>query len=87
MANFSYLDYLDNCSADSRKNFLEVSNLSYEELSKITGYSTSTMKRWFNQAHPRFNINPSPYSWNLGIYKLEANLKGFPSLTDLIRSV
>ena len=87
MSNFSYLDYLDDFGPDSRIKLFEASNLSIEEISNITGYSVGTMKRWFDQAHPKFNKGPSIYSWNLGIYKLEANLKGFPTLTDLINSV
>lgn len=70
MATFSYLNYLDDFSEESKKEVFEQSKLSYSELSAITGFSIGTMKRWFDPSHPRFGTNPSVYSWNLGIYKL-----------------
>lgn len=87
MTTFSYLSYLDDFSEDSRKKFFEQSKLSYLELSEITGFSVDTMKRWFDSSHRRFDKNPSVYSWNLAIYKLEARLKGYATLTDLIKSL
>lgn len=81
MTTFSYLDYLDNFSEDSRIRVFQQSQLNYHELSEITGFTIKILKKWFSKSNPKFSVGPAIYSWNLAMYKLEARLKGYASLT------
>lgn len=84
----SFLDYLDNFSAENLKTIRMASDLKRRaDLAKMLGISENTLKAWFMDSDkPRYR-SPSPQTWNLLMYQLEARRLGYMDLKQCLEKV
>ena len=86
MAEFSFLDYIDNFTGDAPQIVKNASQMTVEQLAEFSGFHQDTIKGWFKSKDSTRKKIPTSHSWNLLIYMLEAKRKGYDSLACLIQA-
>ena len=88
MSEFSFLDYLDDYSHENLLIIERAAQLkNRDELARIAGISSDTLKGWFTEKEGKRKRNASTQTWNLLLYTLEAKRKGYSSIKDIFKKV